>query len=125
MKIFANMEEITNDLNHFGFKEIKHRMVPTGSKVFIKYENKNLIVQFLQPISAPPLTTNDVQKIESRIKKDMDKLLSLFDADSIKRDSYIHISGAKGKIIFSYKIELKYNDMDKLNNVLKNLGVEN
>jgi len=86
------------------------RYVPTGSKVITNLSDKSLRVTIVNPISAPPLTTKDVPRIESQLKKDVGLLIKDIKTEitikGVDEDKYVFIEGKEGKILVSFSFTI-------------------
>ena len=86
------------------------RYVPTGSKVITNLSDKSLRITIINPISAPPLITKDVAKIESRLRNDVDLLIKDIKTEikikKVDEDKYVFIEGKEGKILVSFSFTI-------------------
>ena len=98
------MTELNNDLL---------RWIPTGSKMrtVLFNDNKTLKLVLGYITSAPPLTTKDIDRIDKRIRHDMDLFVkdvkTAINIKDVINGAYIHMKAEDGKITFVYEITLK------------------
>lgn len=102
MKSFKS-EFLTEEIN---YKNLV-RSIPTGSKVITKLSDKSLNIKIVSNISAPPLVTDDVGRIGTRIVNEVDSFIKDIKKEikikSIDKDKYVFLKGIVNAIQTSYE----------------------
>lgn len=82
------------------------RYIPTGSKVITQLTEKSMEITIVEQISAPPLTTKDIQNIEKRMIRDVDSFIGdiekVINIKEVSKEPYIFMQGVNRAINFSF-----------------------